>query len=138
MIWKSFNRIVSLFLVICSGLLGLLIALLAIGTFFTVSGVYTPINLMYIRASGVVLLPVSAIHMLPMSLLTNRQQLQLFAVVTVVLSMAFGLFFYLAFLDDPFRSNFVLANRPFSVAVVFCVFPLLRAGVRMYGLADQK
>lgn len=112
------------FLYALSLLAGLVVAVWA---FILVSAVNPPDKRWLLRLSGVCLVVVCASYWFPIRQTTSARQLALLGLITLASAFAYGVFYNLAELDDPFRSeNELGAAHPFETAAGMCALPILR------------
>ena len=105
-------------------LAGLVVAMWA---FILVSAVNPPDKRWLLRVSGVCLVLVCAVYWLPIRQCASARQLALIGLITLASAFAYGVFYNLAELDDPFRSeNELGAAHPFETAAGMCALPILR------------
>jgi hypothetical protein len=120
---------------ICSGLIALPIAALA---FIFNLAVASGGSLVLIHIAGVALIFLLIVHVLPISWLPTKRHLIIFALASVTAAFLFGLLYYFAEVDDPFRPEGELwANHPFALASVFAVLPPVRAIFRLLVLESS-
>jgi hypothetical protein len=126
-------RVFSIFIGIFSGIVGVVFFIMALVLVTAVAGQH----FVLLHAAGAFLLAVVAAHLLPLTIIKTRHALVFYAAGAVAAAACFGYLYYLAEIDDPFRSEGEwFANRPFLLAAFLCVFPLYRARLRSLALRE--
>jgi hypothetical protein len=124
-------RAFSIFIGILSGIVGVVFSIMALILVAAVGGQH----LVLLHSAGAFLFAVVVAHLLPLTTIKTRHALFFYVAGAVVAAGCFGYLYYLADLDDPFRSEGEwFANRPFMLAGFLCVFPLYRARLRSLAL----
>ena len=112
---------------------GVVFSIMALGLTIAVSGEH----LVLLHCAGAFLFVVVAAHLLPLALIKRRLGLVLYAVGVVAAAAVFGVFYYFATIDDPFRSEGeFFEDVPFLLAAWLCFFPLARASLRFIVLGS--
>ena len=121
-------RIVRTFSYLISALIGVAFAVMAVIFIASVSAN----NLSLLRAAGVVLFGVVAAHLFPLGTVSKQPQIALYVALSVAAAWAFGVLYYFAEIDDPFRNEGKLfSNVPFRLAFFLSIMPVLRAALRI-------
>ena len=126
-------RVFSIFIGVFSGIVGVVFFIMALILLTAVGGP----DLVLLHAAGAFLFVLVAAHLLPLMTIKTRHGLVFYVAGVVIAAACFGYLYYLAELDDPFRSEGEwFANRPFQLAAFLCVFPLYRARLRSLALRE--
>jgi hypothetical protein len=116
-----------------SVLVGAVFSIMALGLTIAVRGEH----LVLLHCAGAFLFAVVAVHLLPLALIKRRAGLVLYAVGAIAAAAAFGVLYYFATIDDPFRSEGELfEDVPFLLAAWLCFLPLARASLRFICLGS--
>jgi hypothetical protein len=111
-----------------------------VGTAFAVEALIfvtavTGPHLWLLRSAGVILIGVVAAHIFPLRYLAKRSQIALYVSLAVVAAWSFGVVYYFAEIDDPFRSENELGSSvPFWTALFLSLFPVVRSVIRIISL----
>lgn len=125
-------QVLGFLLAACSCVFALEIAIQA---FIFTCAIYFGGNLIYLKAAGVMLCVLFVFHVFPVSLARTRRRLLIYSASAVASAAIFGVLYYVAEIGDPFQSEGErFSDRPFLLAAILCVFPLLRAWVRSLSL----
>ena len=117
---------ISIYLV--SALIGIAFSVMALILCATVSGHH----IWLLRCAGVLLFVVVVAHLIPLHLLRTRLHAGSYVAIAITAAWGFGVLYYLAETDDPFRSEGELfSNAPFMLACFLSIFPIIRAAFRM-------
>ena len=126
-------RVFSIFIGTFSAIVGVVFFIMAFILVTAVGGQH----LVLLHSAGAFLFAVVVAHLLPLTTIKTRHALFFYVAGAVVAAACFGYLYYLAELDDPFRSEGEwFANRPFMLAAFLCVFPLYRARLRWVALRE--